>query len=70
VRQPIDSFAVVSCRWNFEMLATVMQSVSILSDAGLEMVMFSLERDPIPALVFVIISSCYFVYVDIVRLGR
>jgi hypothetical protein len=60
----------VSCRWNFEMSAIVLQSISILSDAGLGMAMFSLGRAPIPALVFVIISSYCCVRVDTVRVGR
>jgi predicted permease len=32
----------LSCRWNFEMPAIVLKSISILSDAGLGMAMFSL----------------------------
>ena len=35
---------LVSCRWNFQMPAIVLKSISILSDAGLGMAMFSLGR--------------------------
>jgi len=36
---------VVPCRWNVEMPAIIAKSISILSDAGLGMAMFSLGQD-------------------------
>jgi auxin efflux carrier family protein len=45
MKQSIDGVLLVSsCRWNFEMPAIVLKSISILSDAGLGMAMFSLGR--------------------------
>lgn len=35
----------VSCRWHVQMPAIVAKSISILSDAGLGMAMFSLGRE-------------------------